>query len=98
MAIDTTGYITVAEAAKRLGLSIEQVRRKLRDGKLKGHRIGNQWFVDASKLIDSQGGSEPLIPAEIFVEVDRIRNRIAEQNPGYVFDAVEMVKTVREDH
>ena len=38
--------LTVAEAAKRLGRSIEQVRRYLREGKLAGRRIGQQWFID----------------------------------------------------
>jgi excisionase family DNA binding protein len=38
--------ITVAEAARRLGRSIEQVRRYLREGKLAGRRIGQQWFID----------------------------------------------------
>jgi len=38
--------ITVAEAARRLGRSIEQVRRYLREGKLPGKRIGQQWFID----------------------------------------------------
>ena len=38
--------ITVAEAARRLGRSIEQVRRYLREGKLPGRRIGQQWFID----------------------------------------------------
>jgi excisionase family DNA binding protein len=48
--IETEGMITVAEAAKRLNRSIEQVRRYLREGKLKGQRIGNQWFVDEASL------------------------------------------------
>lgn len=39
------GMVTVAEAARRLGRSIEQVRRYLREGKLEGRRIGQQWFV-----------------------------------------------------
>ena len=42
--------ITVAEAAHRLGRSIEQVRRYLREGKLKGQRIGQQWFIDPASL------------------------------------------------
>ena len=37
--------ISVQEAAKRMGRSIEQVRRYLREGKLPGTRIGNQWFI-----------------------------------------------------
>ena len=42
--------VTVAEAARRLGRSIEQVRRYLREGKLKGQRIGGQWFVEEASL------------------------------------------------
>jgi len=44
------GMITVAEAARRLGRSIEQVRRYLREGKLKGQRVGGQWFVEEASL------------------------------------------------
>ncbi len=40
------GYLTVNEAARRLGRSIEQVRRYLREGRLPGRRIGGQWFID----------------------------------------------------
>jgi hypothetical protein len=42
--------ITVAEAGRRLGRSLEQVRRYLREGKLKGQRIGGQWFVEEASL------------------------------------------------
>lgn len=40
--------LTVAETAKYLGRSIEQVRRYLRDGALLGYRAGQQWFVPAT--------------------------------------------------
>lgn len=53
---DNTGeLLTVAEVAERLGRSIEQVRRYLREGKLPGRRIGQQWFVEARAL---EGESE----------------------------------------
>ena len=45
MNADMEGYITVPEAAERLSRSTEQVRRYLREGKLAGQRIGNQWFI-----------------------------------------------------
>jgi excisionase family DNA binding protein len=48
--IPLEGMITVAEAARRLGRSLEQVRRYLREGKLKGQRIGGQWFVEEASL------------------------------------------------
>lgn len=44
------GYITVNEAARRLGRSIEQVRRYLREGRLPGQRIGQQWFIEEEVL------------------------------------------------
>jgi excisionase family DNA binding protein len=98
MAIDTSGYVNVAEAARRLDLSPERVRRRLREGKLKGRRVGSQWLVDAAEIETSQEKAQPLIPGDVLKEVDRIRRRIAERNPGYVFDAVEMVNAVRDDH
>lgn len=49
---NTYGLLTVAEVAQRLGRSIEQVRRYLREGKLPGRRIGQQWFVEASALAE----------------------------------------------
>jgi excisionase family DNA binding protein len=42
--------ISVGDAAKRLERSTEQVRRYLREGRLKGQRIGGQWFIDRSTL------------------------------------------------
>jgi excisionase family DNA binding protein len=45
-----TQMMTVAEAAARLGRSVEQVRRYLREGKLRGRRIGQQWFIEGSAL------------------------------------------------
>ncbi len=45
------GMITVQEAARRLGRSIEQVRRYLREGKLRGERIGRQWFIEKPSLV-----------------------------------------------
>ena len=95
--IETDGTISVAEAARRLHLSIEQVRRRLREGKLKGQRIGNQWFVD-QRAVDEGRKQGPLIPPEVMKEVNRLGRRIAERNPGYVFDPVEMVRQVREEH
>jgi excisionase family DNA binding protein len=94
--IDTTGMITVAEAARRMNRSIEQVRRKLREGKLKGQRIGNQWFVEEESL-RALRANEPLIPPEVIERVRQMREETARNNPGYVFDAVEMVRRSRDE-
>jgi excisionase family DNA binding protein len=42
--------LSVAETARRLNRSTEQVRRYLREQRLRGHRIGGQWFIEAKAL------------------------------------------------
>ena len=42
--------ISVADAARRLDRSTEQVRRYLREGRLGGRRVGGQWFIDGPAL------------------------------------------------
>jgi hypothetical protein len=44
--------LTVADAALRLERSTEQVRRYLREGRLTGRRIGGQWFIENSALLE----------------------------------------------
>lgn len=41
---------SVADAARKLERSTEQVRRYLREGRLAGQRIGGQWFIDGRAL------------------------------------------------
>jgi excisionase family DNA binding protein len=91
--IDTEGMITVAEAAKRLNLSIEQVRRKLRDGKLKGQRVGGQWFVAEES---TRPDEDWLVPRELLERIDRTREAIYKRT-GITFDAVALVNEVREE-
>lgn len=45
---DAGGLLTVAETARLLQRSTEQVRRYLREGTLPGRRLGGQWFVHAA--------------------------------------------------
>jgi excisionase family DNA binding protein len=42
--------LSVADAARRLNRSTEQVRRYLREGRLKGQRLGGQWFINRAVL------------------------------------------------
>ncbi|MGI8475130.1 MAG: helix-turn-helix domain-containing protein [Thermomicrobiales bacterium] len=48
--MDSAKLVTVAEAAKRLERSTEQVRRYLREERLTGQRLGGQWFIDRAAL------------------------------------------------
>lgn len=42
--------LSVADTAKKLNRSTEQVRRYLREGRLQGRRVGGQWFIDAAAV------------------------------------------------
>ena len=94
--IDTNGMITVAEAAKRLNLSTEQVRRKLREGKLRGQRLGGQWFVEQSGVDKSEPAFVPLVPPELMERMDRSREAILQRRGGVPVDVQSLLNEVRE--
>ena len=50
MAEESGGLLTVAETARFLQRSTEQVRRYLREGSLPGRRLGGQWFIHAADI------------------------------------------------
>jgi excisionase family DNA binding protein len=87
------GMITVAEAARRLNRSIEQVRRYLREGKLRGQRIGNQWFVE-EQAVQCWNGGWP-VPEELIRRIERRREAIR-RRLGRDLDVLEMVRRSRE--
>jgi len=89
--------VSVAEAAKRLNRSTEQVRRNLRDGKLRGQRVGNQWFVDETCLVSEKLEPKPLIPRDLVERINRTRKDIYLRN-GVVFDVVQLIREDRESH
>lgn len=54
-------FISVAEAAQRLGVSLSRVHQRIGDGSLPAVRVGNQWEIDESLLqqVSSRRG-QPL--------------------------------------
>ena len=48
--MDDHALLSVADAARRLDRSTEQVRRYLREGRLTGRRIGGQSFIERPVL------------------------------------------------
>ena len=74
--VSLDGMITVAEAAKRLGRSLEQVRRYLREGKLRGQRIGGQWFVEEASLPlryqPSRGTAQRIRESSVVMEAPKL--------------------------
>jgi excisionase family DNA binding protein len=64
MVDQASGLLTVAETAKLLRRSTEQVRRYLREGVLPGRRLGGQWFIarhDAEAFLSRRGGGGDLL-------------------------------------
>jgi excisionase family DNA binding protein len=94
--IDVDGKLSVHEAATRLGRSTEQVRRYLREGKLKGQRIGNQWWIDSSDLALMAGKGGPLIAPGLLGEIRELRERVS-QRAGRHFDVVELLRQSRDE-
>ena len=49
---DLADYITTEEAADLSGYHVNYIRRLLRQGKLKGRKFGNVWFIERASLGD----------------------------------------------
>ena len=91
--------ITVAEAAKILNRSIEQVRRYLREGKLPGQRIGQQWFIPRGAL-EGLGRKAPEKSVyqrriELLEEIRELRERINRES-GTLPSGTQLVEESRE--
>ena len=86
MSEQVEGYVSVQEAARKLGRSTEQVRRYLREGKMEGHRIGRQWFIREPTVLyqtrpqegEKVGQVNPEYPGRID-PLDEVRLRAIER-------------------
>jgi excisionase family DNA binding protein len=59
--VEPEELLTVAETARLLSRSTEQVRRYLREGVLPGRRLGGQWFIarpDAETLLTRRASGD----------------------------------------
>jgi excisionase family DNA binding protein len=50
MAIDLSNFVGVHEAARRLGIHEESLRRLIRIGTIPATKIGAQWYIDKEQL------------------------------------------------
>lgn len=91
--------ITVAEAAKILNRSIEQVRRYLREGKLPGQRIGQQWFIARADLerLRRKAPDKSIYERRIALlkEITELRERIYQES-GTLPSGAQLVEESRE--
>ncbi len=52
-------YVTVAEAARRLNIHPESVRRLIRAGKLPARKFANTWLIDRTTLDQFASNYDP---------------------------------------
>jgi len=80
------GWITPAQAAIRLGVSVDTVRRWIRQGKLKAHKEGDRYWIDpdilpasAVKDVGQELDSEVMILRERVRELERDKAYLQER-------------------
>lgn len=56
------GRVSVAEAAKRLGVHVSRIHHRIAEGSLRAERIGAQWVVDELSLLRAAERSAPGRP------------------------------------
>jgi excisionase family DNA binding protein len=56
---DFDNFVTVAEAAKRLNIHPESVRRLIRSGKLPARKFANTWLVEKATLEQFASNYDP---------------------------------------
>jgi excisionase family DNA binding protein len=54
--------VSVAEAARRLGVGVPRIHKRIADGSLRAERIGSQWVVDELSLLRVAEHREPGRP------------------------------------
>ncbi|MBC7592616.1 MAG: helix-turn-helix domain-containing protein [Kineosporiaceae bacterium] len=54
--------VSVAEAARRLGVGVPRIHKRIADGSLRAERIGSQWVVDELSLLRVAERNEPGRP------------------------------------
>jgi excisionase family DNA binding protein len=54
--------VSVAEAARRLGVGVSRIHQRIADGSLRAERIGSQWVVDELSLLRVAEHQEPGRP------------------------------------
>lgn len=63
--------VTIPEAAERLGVSIDTVRRRLRSGKLTGDLVEGRWQVDMPDPVHTEDAGGLTDPRDLVIELLR---------------------------
>ncbi len=92
--LTTKDMVPLHEASMELQRSLEQVRRYVREGKLRAHKIGMQWFVARSDLekfklaLENKNINTPNIVERARAVREKIKARYGEMDGlGFLDDA-----------
>ena len=74
------GSLSTKEAAERLGVTPQHLRRLIESGQLLATRVGRQYMVDAASLAALHAAREAVaqIPPDAFVQITYLRNILAQ--------------------
>ncbi|AGZ46036.1 helix-turn-helix domain-containing protein [Actinoplanes friuliensis] len=59
------GQISVAQAARRLGVSVSRIHQRIADGSLGAVRVGSQWVIDEASLLPLEEANSPGRPLSL---------------------------------
>lgn len=65
--------VSVAEAARRLGVGVPRIHQRIADGSLHAERVGSQWVVDELSLLriaERRDPGRPLSPRSAWALID----------------------------
>lgn len=74
------GSLSTKEAAERLGVTPQHLRRLIESGQLSATRVGRQYVVDATSLEALRAAREAVaqIPPDAFAQITYLRNMLAQ--------------------
>ncbi|MCI0440963.1 MAG: helix-turn-helix domain-containing protein [Chloroflexi bacterium] len=94
--VEPNNNLTLQEAARELGRSLEQVRRYVREGKLSARKIGMQWFVERRALEAFKGVSGKTSWKDVLARSKALRESIKRRHG--MFDVDELLEESRRGH
>lgn len=69
-ALAEKGFISASEAAKRLGVSVYTVYRKIEQKKMKGALVNGHWFIEEASLAKAVGKQSDALGQKLLASLD----------------------------
>ena len=92
---NSSNEVTLLQVARELNRSLEQVRRYVREGKLRAHKLGMQWFVNRQDLKSFKHGTSQSGQDDVLERI-RTHREIIERRAGKI-NVIELLDRSRKD-